>query len=253
MVRFNCVTLIGTNKVGKLTPDAEGYYEVVLGGFETSNVHGDVYNFTDKTRSLFETSSTFMRNIRGGHLFGEYGHPTRMPNESVMAFLKRCIVVSEDRQAFHIRNVKLDDKSVKDAKGNVIVAVIGEIKPMGPRGPALKEILNTPSANACFSVRAMTDDTIVGGREIRAVREIITWDYVIDPGVPTSTKYHSPKLESVMSLDITQDIIIKLRDDYRMSGLTMESSNAVRILDEIIRDNVPRQILEPYTPRSRAW
>ena len=173
-VSFVSTALLGTNKVGDLKADGSGYYEVVLGGFETSNMHGHYYSWEDQTKRLFEESSQFMRQIKNGNLFGEYGHPKRQPAENIMDFLKRCILVNEDRQAFHIRKVSINERDVKDSSGKAIVAVLGEIKPMGPYGSYLKEILDTPSANCCFSVRAQTDDkNLPNGKESRSVKQII--------------------------------------------------------------------------------
>lgn len=237
-VSFVSTALLGTNKVGNLKPDSTGYYEVVLGGFETSNMHGHFYSWEDQTKRLFEESSQFMRQIKNGNLFGEYGHPKRQPAENIMDFLRRCIIVDEERQAFHIRKVSINERDVKDDKGKAIVAVLGEIKPMGPKGSYLKEILDTPSANCCFSVRAQTDDKdLPNGKESRSVKQIITWDYVGDPGVPTSTKYKSPKLESFYDEFVDYRVLEKLRQEESSGIIKMESANINRVLDELLRDN----------------
>ena len=236
-VSFVSTALLGTNKVGDLKPDSDGYYEVVLGGFETANMHGHYYNFEHKTKALFEESSQFMRQIKNGNLFGEYGHPKRKPAESIMEFLRRCILVDEKNQCMHIRKVSINERDVKDKSGKAIVAVIGEIKPMGPYGGSLKEILNTRSANCCFSVRAQTDDSdLPNGKELRSVKQIITWDYVGDPGVATSTKFNSPKLESFYDEFVDYSVMEALRSDLAGSTLKMESAHADRVIAEIIGD-----------------
>lgn len=237
-VSFVSTALLGTNKVGNLKADSSGYYEVVLGGFETSNMHGHYYSWEDQTKRLFEESSQFMRQIKNGNLFGEYGHPKRQPAENIMDFLKRCILVNEDRQAFHIRKVSINERDVKDSTGKAIVAVLGEVKPMGPYGSYLKEILDTPSANCCFSVRAQTDDKdLPNGKESRSVKQIITWDYVGDPGVATSSKFKSPKLESFYDEFVDYEVLKKLRNEAHSGALKMESASVGRVLDELLRDN----------------
>lgn len=253
-VSFVSTALMGTNKVGDLKPDSSGYYQVVLGGFETANMHGHFYSFEKQTQNLFEESSQFMRQIKNGNLFGEYGHPKRHPGESIMDFLRRCILVSEDRQALHIRKVEINKQDVKDKSGKAIVAVLGEIKPMGPYGQYLKEILDTKSANCCFSVRAQTDDTDIGnGKENRSVKQIITWDYVGDPGVPTSTKYNAPKLESFFSEHIDYSILEKLRHEAHTGAFKMESAHGQRVIDELLKDYRGDLNGGNRMPRSRAW
>ncbi len=255
-VSFVSTALLGTNKVGDLKPDSDGYYEVVLGGFETENAHGHYYSFEAQTQRLFEQSSSFMRQIQEGNLWGEFGHPKREPGEQLEAFLRRCILVTEKNYALHIRKVSINNRDVKDKSGKAIVAVLGEIKPMGPYGGNLREILNTRSANACFSVRAQTDDVdMPNGKEKRSVKQIITWDYVGDPGVQTSTKYHSPKLESFYDQFVDYDVLEKLQKQVGSDiNLKMESASVNRALDNLLKDHRAdifggsRQM-----PRSRGW
>lgn len=254
-VSFVSTALLGTNKAGNLKPDSEGYYELVLGGFETENAHKHYYSFEEQTKRLFESSSQFMRQIQAGNLWGEFGHPKREAGEKITDFLRRCIVVSESRYSHHIRKVSINERDVKDENGKAIVAVIGEVKPLGPFGAMLKEILDTRSANCCFSVRAQTDDIIMpNGKERRSVKQIITWDYVGDPGVKTSTKFHAPKLESFYDQYVDYSVVEKLRAELTsMNGLKMESNDHLnRIIDEIVKDN-RKELFQGHTPRSRNW
>lgn len=253
-VSFVATALMGTNKVGNLAPDSDGYYEVVLGGFETDNEHGHYYSFEKQTQNLFEESSQLMRQIKAGNLFGEYGHPKRAPGENIMDFLKRCILVNEKMQSHHIRKVSLDFKNVTDAKKRTIVAVLGEIKPLGPYADSLRDILNTKSANCCFSVRAQTDDVdMPNGKEKRSVKSIITWDYVGDPGVATSSKFHAPKLESFHDEFVDYSVLAKLRDEVATGYIKMESAAGGRILDELLLDYRADFNGGTKMPRSRGW
>lgn len=253
-VSFVATALLGTNKVGDLKADADGYYEVVLGGFETDNEHGDHYSFEKQTQDLFEESSQLMRQIKAGNLFGEYGHPKRNPGETILEFLKRCILVSEKHQSHHIRKVSINDRDVKDKTGKSIVAVLGEIKPLGPYASSLNDILKTRSANCCFSVRAQTDDVdLPNGREKRSVRSIITWDYVGDPGVATSTKFHAPKLESFHDEFVDYSVLAKLRSEIATGSIKMESASGNRVIEELLRDHRADFYGSTRAPRSRNW
>lgn len=255
-VSFTSTALMGTNKAGILKPNSDGYYEVVLGGFEVYNGHGDYYDFEEQTKQLFEKSSSFMRMVQAGNLWGEYAHPKLEPGESMLKFVRRCLLIDELKTSHHIADVRINKSDVKDANGKPIIAVIGDIKPMGPYGSALKEVLDNKRSNCCFSVRAQTEDRqLPNGRECRSTKNIVTWDHVGDPGIETSTKYHAPKLESFYNSLVDNDILVKLRQTLSSNvNLKMESETIDRQLTNLIMDNRSdifggsRQM-----PRSRDW
>ena len=262
---FASIALMGTNKAGKLKPDAKGYYTVVLGGFETKNLHGDEYPLTAQAERLFHSSSQFMRQIEEGNLYGELGHPKRLPGESMMQFIKKCMLVNEDRCCMHIRRIYLDKENVKDKNGKTIVAVIGEIRPQGQLGHVLKDILDNPDSNCCFSVRANTDDEkLPNGRERRSVKQIVTFDFVNDPGVVTSTKYKSPKLENadnnsfdcvadVFNLEVDNTVLRKLREECRNPQGSFKTESAGRI-DSMIDVLLGKDYSQSRSvPSSRLW
>lgn len=223
---FSCTALMGTNKAGKLTPDADGYYTVVLGALDFYNSAGSFYPF-ESAKALFHESSTLMRRIANGCLHGEMGHPRKTPGMSQRDFVNRVMDIYEPNIACHIRKVTIDHGSVKDANGRPCIAIIGEIKPTGPMGPALKEALDNPSQNVCFSIRSLTNDTMVNGTVHKHLRAICTWDVVVEPGISVATKWRSPALESLVEEIIVPQQLLALRAAQGRQAVSMENRGGV--------------------------
>lgn len=193
---FACTALLGTNKAGVLKPLDDGYYPLVLGALNIFNSGGAYYPY-DTAKQLFIESSTLMRRIANGALRGEYGHPRPQPGQNMRDFMMRVMDIYEPNVCCHIRKVWIDyTGSVKDERGRPVVAILGEVKPSGPMGPALKESLDNPSENVCFSIRSITNDNVVGGVLHKNLKTIVTWDYVNEPGLHVAKKWHAPTLES---------------------------------------------------------
>ena len=234
---LQCTALNGSNKVGKLKPDAAGYYPVVLGGFDIPNPQGHIYPFK-AAKQLFVESSTFMRNVDAGTLYGEWGHPKRQPGQSLSNYVKRCSVVHEDNIAFHIKKVEITDTDVKDEHGNVVVSVIGWVKGAGPKASEFDNMLSNPDNNVCFSIRAATEDvTNSSGKLDRNITAIITWDFVVFPGLKVAQKYKSPALESCEE-SFTEAELMEIRKEViseANGNFAMEDETALAIVDEILQ------------------
>lgn len=196
-ITFTCQTLRGTNKAGTLKPSGDGYWTVVLGGFGITNETGNYYPFNKYLQEIFLKSSTFMRRIERGHLRGERDHPKILPGMTQQQYFSRLRYLDMKNWALHIRAVELDFNNFKSHKNEQMVAVLGEIKPVGgPIGDMLLASLENPSEDTCFSVRSLTMDLPMGAVWQKDIYECITWDWVPEPGVRNATKYHSPGLES---------------------------------------------------------
>ena len=234
---LQCTALNGSNKVGKLKPDASGYYPVVLGGFDIPNPQGHIYPFK-AAKQLFVESSTFMRNVDAGTLYGEWGHPKRQPGQTLSNYVKRCSVVHEDNIAFHIKKVEINDTDVKDEHGNVVVSVIGWVKGAGPKASEFDNMLSNPDNNVCFSIRAATEDvTNSSGKLDRNITAIITWDFVVFPGLKVAQKYKSPALESCEE-SFTEAELMEIRKEViseANGNFAMEDETALAIVDEILQ------------------
>jgi hypothetical protein len=236
---FSCTALQGTNKSGKLKPDTEGYYEVVLGALNFFNSAGVLYTYEGTAKEIFKASSSFMRRVAKGALRGEYGHPRR-ENMNTNQYVIRLLEVYEDKVSHHIKEVRVDYTAVKDERGNPCIAIIGKIKPSGPYGPTLQASLDNPGENVCFSIRAVTADETdkARGYQKKEIQQIVTWDYVNEPGLSVANKFKSPSLESFEDVDVTvtrgiMRSILKVKEEEQREELvTMESSQAVVLMNE---------------------
>lgn len=252
-VNFSCTALTGTNKVGNLKRDANGYYEVVLGALDVFNHSGQFWPHDTSAREIFQKSSSFMRRIARAALRAEYGHPKR-DGMSIMDFANRLTVIDERMVCCHIAEVWLDTSRVKDPSGKVVIAIMGKIRPNGPYGHVLEQQLQNPLENVCFSIRAVTTDNMIRGRYEKSLREIITWDYVNEGGIAAANKYSVPSLESLNDMAVPVEMLHDHVQRLRLAssnGIAMESDSSM--LSSIL-DAVRQQPTVGITqPRSANW
>ena len=189
--------IIGTTKIGKVKPDANGYRELVLGAFNCDNSAGAHYPL-EPVKNMLVKSSSLMRRISDRALRSEYGHPRRN-NMSPVEFLARVMDISEQCVCNHILKIDLDEERIVDeTTGKKVAAIIGWVLPSGPYGPALDKQFDNPEENVCYSIRSITNDaTNAQGQLVKTIKEIITWDYVNEPGIRFAKKRYSPALESL--------------------------------------------------------
>lgn len=203
-IRFGFTALNGTNKTGNIRPDADGYYEVVLGGLNVYNSANQYYPY-EPAKELFLGSSQLMRRVSTGALRGEYGHPKLQPGQSMDSFAQRILSIYEECVSHHIKSVDLNFDDYKDKDGRPIIAIIGKVLPMGPNGPALKASFENSNENVSFSIRAFTRDESYGRVTNRILRNIVTWDYVNEPGIAIANKFQSPALEEISDLTFNKN------------------------------------------------
>jgi hypothetical protein len=207
-IRFSCESLVGTNRVGLLKQTDNGYYPMVVGALNVFNSGGSYYVY-EQAKQLFEESSSLMRRVKRGVLKGEYGHPVRQPGMTPEDFMYRAMDILPKNVCCHHRSISLDFESVKDEKGNPVIAIISEVQPSGPMGDYLKASLDNKDENVCFSIRAFSDDRMVAGKNVKTLRNVITFDYVIEPGIEHAEKYKSPTLESRTEMVINKTMLEK--------------------------------------------
>lgn len=195
-VVFTLTRLAGTNKVGNLKKDENGYYTMVIGALNMYNSAGMYYR-ADAAKHFFEESSSLMRRVKGGTLRGELGHPRREPGMSMPAYFHRLQQIHEDKECVHFHEIWLDFDNYKDDQGRPIVAILAKLKPSGPFDYVLEKKLQNPLENVCFSIRSFTDDKLEGGVLNRYIKLIVTFDYVNEPGMSVAEKYQSPALENL--------------------------------------------------------
>lgn len=253
---FSCTALVGTNKVGKLVADTDGYYTVVLGALNFHNSKGDFYQL-EGAKALFEKSSDFMRRVKSGNLRGEYGHPKFEPGMTRRDFFLRVVQIFEERVSHHISDVWLEEGVVKDKTGNPVVAIMGRVKPCGEKGHILAAQMENPKENVCFSIRSITKDHQINGKVIKVLDEIFAWDYVNEPGISVAEKYSCPALESYSNMELTRELALATRDlidsQTAAHGISMESAQTA--VSRIIRNMgwEKSQLSNLVLPPSARW
>lgn len=183
-------------KKGILRPDENGYYEIIIGGFNMVNSSGHYYP-VEPVLALFDRNSILKRRLYEGYLKAEMGHPKREPGMTDTQWLQRVAHIEETMVCAHIGDIWLDfdiAKTIPDVPNNAVMCV-GKVKPMGPYKQALQEYLDDNVSNTAFSLRSLASVKVVNGIVYKYVKEIITWDYVTAPGIKTANKWDSPSME----------------------------------------------------------
>lgn len=234
-IHYGCTALMGTNKVGRLRCDKDGWYDMILGALEYENSVGDIYT-VESAKKFFEEGSSLMRRIANGQLRAEYGHPKKLPGMTDREYLQRILTIEETMVCCHIREVYIDYNNVKCPKtGRTIIAFRGKVKPSGPYGQYLKEMLDDPNMNVAFSVRSLTMNRMVGFRQHKDFTQIVTWDYVTEPGLAPANKYSVPTLEAHYDINFQLEDIKAIAE----KRYSLESSALAREITDILRYGKP--------------
>jgi len=224
IVKFTETIFTQEGKKGVLTPDDNGYYPMVIGALNTYNSAGEYYT-AEQALQLFEGSSQLMRRIKNGSLYAEVGHPKRVPGMSLEQFYNRIIQVDETNVCGHISEVHLDfsyGKNNPKFNNSEMIGILGKVKPAGPKANALQLALENPKQNAAFSIRGLTENKFKNGRTERMLTNIITWDFVLEPGIQAACKAHTPGLEDI----------------------SIESMSVSEVLDTIVDKSILRKVLK---------
>lgn len=222
VLKFTETIFSNRKKEGKITPDENGYYTVVLGGLNTYNSAGEYYT-AEGALQLFENSSHLMRRIKNGSLYSELGHPKKIPGMSMEDFYNRILTIDETNITGHISEITLDmsfGKKNPEIGNPDLIAIIGKVKPFGPHASTLQAALENPKQNSAFSIRGLTENKYRNGRVERILTNIITWDYVVEPGISIACKAYSPGLEHLQVEEISETIIDK------------------RLLEKVVKNNL---------------
>ena len=230
---FSYVRTGAENK--QIKKDDKGYYFITLGAFNAYNRSGAFY-LMDGVRDLVENkSSSLNRRIRDGYLKGEAGHPNYETGMSKVEFYERNLKIEQTRISHHIRDIVFTDTKTPcgmPGKGNIVL-VQAWLKPDGLMGDALKKSLDDPEQNVAFSIRCFTKDEMVNGTVIKQVVQIVTWDWVVEPGMKMANKFDTLNLES---LDFTPISLRSLREYNNELSISTEAADINVMLDDIERN-----------------
>lgn len=237
-IQFTSTALKGGKK-GIISADSDGYYTMIIGGLNVFNSAGEYYTL-NKAKELFEQSSLFMRRVKAGVLKAELGHPRREPGQSDDEYINRILDIRETNICAHFSDVWLDFDNVKDNQGKTVVAIMAKVKPSGPHAKVLQDSLDNPKEDTCFSIRAFTEDTMVGGIKNRVLTSIVTFDFVLESGIHFARKYFNPGLESVSEQSFDKEGLKQLLKTTKNTTAMESFSNRLK------------EVLDSYAPSDRG-
>ena len=205
---------------------------MIVGALNVFNSGGQFYPLKG-SEDLFLESSSLQRRVKRAALRGEYGHPKPPPRAMSkeeqkvreQEFARRNLSIYEENVCCHHMKLWLDPNIIKDAKGQVVVAIMSLVAPNGPQGAVLEKQLQNPHENVCFSIRSFTDNRMRFGIEERTIKEVVTFDYVNEPGISHAEKYFSPALESHQDFEMqmSRSTLERAIFDNRPAGISNES------------------------------
>lgn len=222
-VEYSCQVLNGTNKQGTLSKNDKGYYDMIVGALNMTNNKGEFYDF-NYAKSFFSEASDLVRMAEKSVLRGEYGHP-KQGMLSDDKYVERLLTIEETLACCHHHRIYLDFDRFKDGNGRPIVGIMSEIGPSGPYGDPLEKSIQNGRENVCFSIRCFSMPHKVGGRVIKEMKHVVTFDYVNEPGISVATKYNSPSLESNASKIFTQGTVRQASRNIRQRPDSNEATN----------------------------
>lgn len=194
-VVFECIRLKGSNKLGVIKPDKDGCYTQVIGGLNAYNSGGSFYEL-EAGLQFFQAQSSFQRKIGRGVLRAETGHPKKTPGMKEYEYGERILRIEETLVCGTWRKIWLSNADLRDEQGRRIVPIMGTIYPSGPYRDMLIHAFQSPGEQVCFSIRSFTNDIPRGdGTFIKKLLQIVTFDYVNEPGMWNAEKLLSPSLE----------------------------------------------------------
>lgn len=235
---FSATKLPMLGKKGIIEPDADGYYELVVGGLNTHNNTGAWYYVLEGVRQLFGPGTILGRRIQNGCLRAEVNHPRQAPDETDEDFFARQLDTDLNNVCGHFKEVWLDENFGRDHpeyKNPGLVAIMGKVKPSGLKGHVLKEALENKCENVCFSIRSLADEGYVRGKRLRILKELVAIDFVNEGGILVASKWDSPATESINesdAIEITRRMIERLTESGQMAMATESSREVISYIAE---------------------
>lgn len=219
-IRFTC-TALPLGRKGILNKTDKGSYRIVVGGLNAYNGNGEYYTY-DAARHLFLDSGILMRRVSDGYCKGELGHPKFLPGMTQNQFFQRVASIYENNVCCVHKSLELDFDNFKDRSGRPFIAIISDLIPSGPHGPALEKSLETEGENVAFSIRTFAQNRPGPGRVDKVIEEIVTFDQVTEPGIQGANLFASPAMESYQHVFTRNDIVDAMNDTFL--GIAAESN-----------------------------
>lgn len=190
---YSNIALAGSGKKGLLKKLDNDYYEIILGAFSAFGNGGWLYD-ARTAMSYIENDREFLNWLQAGRMRSEWGHPVREPGMTDAQWFERICTIRESNSSAHHRRISISMDTVTDERGRKVVAVIGEVRPSGPKADEFRRQLENPDEDVNFSIRSFARKNF--SNMTKHISKIITWDNVFQPGIGVATKYLTPSLES---------------------------------------------------------
>ena len=242
---YESTKLQDMNKSGRISAESDGYYTVPLGGLNVLNSAQEFYRLQGSDE-LFRSSSTFQRSVKEKAVLSENGHPEQNGTTD-QVYLKRLLRIDQQNVTNHIGEVWLDDTLYKQHPELLqpkAVAIMGKVKPYGPFASMCSDAITNPKQNLCYSIRCFTANEEINGRIEKILKHIVNFDLVYLPGIECASKYNSPDMQTIVTLNPSEGIITSLESivtatPLELDGLTvdMQSANTAKsVLSDLRSD-----------------
>ncbi|WP_144106577.1 S80 family phage morphogenetic serine protease [Paraburkholderia sp. BCC1886] len=151
-----------------------GLISVSLGKLDQPNRTGVVYG-TQTVRALLPD---LKERVKHGMLRCEYGFPQKTPGQSHDDLVRRYATIEEERVCAMFVDLGLEVGI--EAITNPPIHLMAKIRPWGPFGDTLREVLEDPTSqlNWYFGARAFSTDTHRDGAVEKQLYRFITWDFI---------------------------------------------------------------------------
>lgn len=191
---------IGGHTLKASKPDADGYFDVVLAAIGVPTRSGLIYEPEPFLECMQSMQSKFNIMLRDGQLYGHCDHPEVRGKEDIPKLLD----VRMEKASHHIRSVFAGPVLDNGAR-----LICGKIKPFGPYKQELTENLLDPNMNTAFSLRSLCKEWVDNrdGRVHRAVKVLVTFDWVGAGGYEQAATRYAPSMESLAISVNAQDFM----------------------------------------------
>ena len=203
----------------KLVADEKGYYEMIGGAIGLENESGELYIANDKVLSLFGEDSRLGMFLRRGYLKGEVNHPEppleleSSDKEIALAakkkYFQRLAYLDPNNTCLIIGGLRLEPKM----KGNQKYYEIWlKVKPFGPKKEIFEEAIKEDTNNPALSIRTISKMYIKGGKIVKEILAVFTWDHVPAPGINIANKVSSKTGAALETLTLGEIDLDELRN-----------------------------------------
>ena len=209
-----------TIKTKALQKDDQGYYKVILGAVNTYNSAGEYYG-DHYIEDLFGPNTYIGNMLAKGCLMGEVNHPQFVPGMNRFDYFMRNNRIDQLNASHLIKSIEIVDAN-KTEGGRPKKYIVGWVKPLESTkgGKILKELLDTPEANVCFSIRCVIDPASPSSD--MKIKTVITFDWVDLPGIAEANKFDT--LDNIKQERFVNNIINTLELNTLISATDLHNN-----------------------------